>query len=73
MNSVSYDQINGEKLTAEELESVCGSKTYADESKSKILVPCGYIANSFFNGRIDKELKIVSFHISFFIDKYIIL
>lgn len=50
MNSVSYSQINGEKLTGEELEADCGSKTYVDETKTKVLVPCGYIANSFFNG-----------------------
>ena len=31
------------------MESKCGSKTYADTNKTKVLVPCGYIANSFFN------------------------
>lgn len=34
-------------MTKEELESDCGSKLLANNSK--ILVPCGYIANSFFN------------------------
>lgn len=34
-------------MTKEELESDCGTKLLAENNK--LLVPCGYIANSFFN------------------------
>lgn len=49
INSIDYDQLGGADLDGKALESSCGSKTYADEASTKVLVPCGYIANSFFN------------------------
>ena len=49
VNSVNYKQLNGEVLKDSDLEAKCGSKTYADKNKTRVLVPCGYVANSFFN------------------------
>lgn len=36
-------------MEGSDLEGDCGSKTYVDGNSTKVLVPCGYIANSFFN------------------------
>ena len=44
---MNYNQVNGKVLEGSDLESKCGSKTYTKDGK--VLVPCGYIANSFFN------------------------
>ena len=49
INSVNYEQLGGVDLDGRLLEPDCGSKTYADQERRKVLVPCGYIANSFFN------------------------
>ena len=52
--------MNGVVMKGDDLEEDCGSKTYADEEKKKVLVPCGYIANSFFNDKITLQTDGIS-------------
>lgn len=47
-------------MKGEDLESDCGSKTYTEGEPKKVLVPCGYIANSFFNDKITLQTEDVT-------------